>query len=60
MEVIKCDKCNKFEDKFFFYFITMPVVYGNPHEKLKICSRCFRKMWSVKVEDERILNRIKK
>lgn len=59
MEMIKCDKCNKFKDKFFFYYIKIPVVYGDPYAKLKICSQCFRKMWSVKVEDERVLNRIK-
>ncbi len=56
MEMIKCDKCNKLKDKFFFYYIKIPVVYGDPHEKLKICSQCFRKMWSVQVEDERLFN----
>ena len=56
MEMIKCDKCNKLKDKFFFYYIKIPVVYGDPHGKLKICSQCFRKMWSVQVEDERLFN----
>lgn len=47
MELIKCDKCDKLKDKFFFYYVKMPVVYGCPSDRLKICSDCFRRMWSV-------------
>lgn len=60
MDVIKCDKCDKLKDKFFFYYIKMPIVYGDPNARLQICSQCFRKMWSVQIENERVLNGIKK
>ena len=58
MNEIKCDKCDKLKNKFSFYYIQIPVYYGDPHARLKICENCFGKMWSVQIEDERILNRI--
>lgn len=58
MNEIKCDKCDKFKDKFSFYYIQMPVIYGASHTRLKICESCFGKMWSVQIEDERRCNPI--
>ena len=64
MELIKCDKCERYKDKEFLYTIQMPLIYGVPTDKLKICHRCFQRMWwsfpsGEKGYDEGILNRTK-
>ena len=45
MKLIKCDKCEMYKDKEFLYTIQMPLIYGAPADKLKICHRCFQRMW---------------
>ena len=64
MKLIKCDKCEAYKDKEFLYTIQMPLIYGVPADKIKICNKCFQKMWwsfpsGEKGYDKGILNRTK-
>jgi hypothetical protein len=52
MKIIKCDKCSKFFDEEFAYEIKMPFIYGAPRDKLKVCTKCFRRMWESFESDE--------